>query len=119
MKYFYKFKFYINARHSVVFNDVESHIHPHTWETVVHLEVKQSSFLNFTKFESVLERYFDEYEDRYLNELEYFKKVNPTAESLGKKIFNDITTLLNNYNLDLCRIEISENPTRTYMIEKE
>lgn len=118
MKYYYKFKFYINARHSVVFNEVQSHMHPHTWETVINLEVKQSSFINFTQFENILEKYFDEYEDRYLNDLEYFKNMNPTMENLGKKIYTDITILLKNYNLDLSKIEISENPTRTYIIEK-
>lgn len=118
MKYFYKFKFYINARHSVTFNDIKSHIHPHTWETVIHLEVKQSSFINFTQFENILEKYFDAYENRYLNDLDYFKDINPTMESLGQKIFSDITKLLRNYNLDICKIEISENPTRTYIIEK-
>lgn len=32
----YKFKFYINARHSVNFDGNQSDIHPHTWETVIY-----------------------------------------------------------------------------------
>lgn len=55
MRNFYKFKFYINARHSVEFNNVRSNIHPHTWETVVHIEVNSEDFINFTAFEKVLE----------------------------------------------------------------
>ena len=70
----YKFKFYINARHSVNFDGNQSDIHPHTWETVIYIGVKSQSYINFTKMEKVLETYFHQYEGRYLNDLKCFKE---------------------------------------------
>ncbi|MEG0297402.1 MAG: 6-carboxytetrahydropterin synthase [Clostridium sp.] len=113
----YKFKFYINARHSVNFTGVQSNIHPHTWEVVLYINVNQNEFINFTKIEKEFESYFNMYEGKYLNQLECFTKVQPTMENIAVKIFNDLEKLSNS-NLDIDRIEVSENPTRTYIIQK-
>ena len=117
MNNYYKFKFYINAKHSVSFNGRESNIHPHTWETVVYIKVNSTNTINFTEFEELLEKYFDNYEGKYFNDLEFFRNINPTMENIGKKIFNDLGLLLSRRDLELWKVEISENPTRTYIIE--
>lgn len=117
MRNFYKFKFYINARHSVEFNNIRSNIHPHTWETVVHIEVNSEDFINFTSFEKVLEKYFDKYEGKYFNDIPHFQDINPTMENIGKKVFIDLEEMLSKSDLRLVRLEISENPTRTYIID--
>lgn len=118
MKNYYKFKVYINAMHSVNFNDKKSNVHSHMWETAVYIDAKESNFINFTKFENILESYFEYYEGKYLNELDKFKEIDPTMEEIGKAIYEDLFKLLKHYNLGLRRIEISENPTRTYIIEE-
>lgn len=118
MEHLYKFKFYINARHSVSFDGVKSEIHPHTWETVIFIKVKSNNFINFTKIEKYFEKYFDQFEGKYLNDLEYFNGVQPTMENIGKRIFSDINGSLNSNRLILSQLEISENPTRTYIIKQ-
>tara|TARA_B100000965_G_C19228478_1_gene599057 strand:+ start:213 stop:572 length:360 start_codon:yes stop_codon:yes gene_type:complete len=119
VKTYYRFKFYINARHSVTFNGKSSNIHPHTWEVVVSFGSEISETINFSEFEGKLEEYFDHYEGMFLNELEAFASINPTMENIGKIFYSDIKELLDIENLYLKRIEISENPTRTYIIEAE
>lgn len=112
----YKFKFYINARHSVNFSGIQSNIHPHTWEVVTYINVNPEEFINFTEIEEKFEEYLDMYEGKYLNDLEYFKEVEPTMENIAVKIFNDLDDASDSYVVN--RIEVSENPTRTYIIEK-
>lgn len=119
MKNYYRFKFYINAKHSVNFGDTVSPIHPHTWETVIYLKVKETAFINFTKFEKELEKYFETYEGQYLNTLEAFKEHHPTMEYIGLVFYHDLLALLKGEDISLHRIEISENPTRTYIIEDD
>lgn len=119
MKTYYKFKFYINAKHSVNFGTGTSPIHPHTWETVIYLKVKDTDFINFTNFENILEKYFEAYEGKYLNDLDAFKINNPTMEHIGRIFYDDLLALLKGENIILYRIEISENPTRTYIIEDD
>ena len=118
MKHYYKFKVYINAMHSVHFDGKKSNVHSHMWETAIYVNVKESDFVNFTKFENILEAYFECYEGKYLNDIEKFKGVDPTMEEIGKNIYEDLLELLKEHGLDLKKIEISENPTRTYIIEK-
>lgn len=119
MKTCYKFKFYLNAKHSVTFNGKASNIHPHTWEVAVLFSSEHSDTVNFTMFENELKKYFLNYEGKYLNGQEYFKDVNPTMENIGKVLYNDVKKLVNDKNLYFKMLEISENPTRTYIIEEE
>lgn len=118
MKTYYKFKFYLNAKHSVTFNGKPSNIHPHTWEIVVLFGSEESDTVNFTNFERELEKYFLNYENKYLNEHESFKDINPTMENIGKILYTNTKTLINDRNLYFKKLEISENPTRTYIIEE-
>lgn len=118
MKTYYKFKFYLNARHSVAFNETASNVHPHTWEVVVIFSSQESDTINFTTFENELEKYFLNFEGKYLNEHISFKGINPTMENIGKVLYSDIKKLINGKTLVFRTMEISENPTRTYIIEE-
>lgn len=119
MRTYYRFKFYLNARHSVNFEDRSSNIHPHTWEVVVSFGSGGAGIVNFTMFEDVLEGYFLNYEGLYLNEHLSFKNINPTMENIGKVLYRDIRGIVNDRGLYFKSLEISENPTRTYIIEEE
>lgn len=117
MNTYYRFKFYLNARHSVMFSGKYSNIHPHTWEVVVSFGSDAADTVNFTEFEKELEKYFLNYEGRYLNELKAFEGINPTMENIGKRLYVDIKDIFDGKSLNFKRVEISENPTRTYIIE--
>lgn len=95
-------------------NQIFIHIHGR----LSYIGVKSQSYINFTKMEKVLETYFHQYEGRYLNDLKCFKESIPTMENIGRKIFVDISNVLDSNNLILNSLEISENPTRTYIIKK-
>lgn len=119
MKTYYRFKFYLNARHSVKFEGNVSAIHPHTWEIAILFRSKQEETVSFSSFEKELEIYFLQFEGKFLNELIIFKGITPTMENIGKILFEDIKKLVNNRDLEFKTFEISENPTRTYMIEDD
>lgn len=119
MKTYYRFKFYISARHSVNFDGKESGIHPHTWEVAVSFGSDVSNTINFTEFEKELEGYLQNYEGKYLNEHKSFAGINPTMENIGKVLYADIKKMIDYNNQDFKKLEISENPTRTYIIESE
>ncbi|MGL5066423.1 MAG: 6-carboxytetrahydropterin synthase [Sarcina sp.] len=116
IKFKYKFKFYVNAKHSVTINSKKSSIHPHTWEIVTFLAVSKNEIINFSEFENNLKNYFLAFEGKYLNELTSFKNVEPTMEHMACIFFNEITELIESKDFNLDTIEISENPTRTYIV---
>lgn len=119
MKYCYEFRLYINAKHSVEINGTRSPMHPHTWEIKLNIKVDQNDFINFKSFETELEKYLKIYDGQYLNDMEILKGKNPTVETLGKTLYEGLSSLFSKGHLDLVRMEISENPTRAYIIEKE
>lgn len=119
MKTYYRFKFYLNARHSVLFGEKTSNIHPHTWEVAVLFGSGETDIVNFTMFENILEEYFLGFEGKYLNEHPSFKNINPTMENIGRILYSDIKKIINERSLYFKTLEISENPTRTYIIEAE
>lgn len=117
MENLYKFKFYVNARHSVAFDNGQSNIHPHTWEIVIYVKGITETFINFTEFEKMIENHIERYEGQYLNEMEIFGGENPTMEHIGASLNTHLSLLMKKENLQLERLEISENPTRTYIMK--
>ncbi|MGL4450042.1 MAG: 6-carboxytetrahydropterin synthase [Sarcina sp.] len=116
IKFKYKFKFYVNAKHSITINSKKSNIHPHTWEIVTYLGVKKNEIINFSEFENNLKNYFAAFEGQYLNYLKSFENIEPTMEHMAIIFFNEITELIASKDFTLETIEISENPTRTYIV---
>ena len=47
---------------------------------------------------------------QYLNEIEPFDVLNPTAENIAKYLFDEIAVLINNQNVKLKEITIWETP---------
>ena len=119
VKTYYRFKFYLNALHSVKFAGKVSAIHPHTWEISILFRSRQEETVNFSSFETELESYFLKFEGKFLNELVVFKGIIPTMENIGKILFEDVKKLINDRDLDFKTFEISENPARTYIIEDD
>lgn len=96
MKYKYKFKFYLNRRYYVYTNDNNQEFWAHTWELVIYIENLLEEIIIFGELEKTIKDYLLKFEG---------------------KIFNDIDELKKK-NILLLKIELSENPTRTFIIEE-
>lgn len=112
----YRFKFYLNARHSVNVNNLDPNIHPHTWEIVLNIIKSDEGYLNFAKIEDEIKQFLSKYEGKYLNQLPPFDRELPLMENIGEVFNNYIVKILINKGWELSRLEISENPTRTYIL---
>lgn len=81
-------------------------LHGHNWkvEAVIeksHLD-KSGLALDFHEIKDILQETLQELDHKYLNELAYFKKANPTSENLAKYIYGKISLLLNK---NICRLK--------------
>lgn len=112
----YRFKFYLNARHSVNANDFNQNIHPHTWEIVVNIRKSNEGFINFAKIEDEIKQFLYKYEGQNLNQIPPFDKNLPLMENIGEIFNRYIVKILFDKGWELSRLEISENPTRTYIL---
>ena len=118
MKYSeYKFKFYLNASHSIYINNKLGQKHPHTWEITMDLIKIVDGFVQFNDVEYAIEKLLSAYQDKYINEVPPFDTLNPTLENICLHFKDSIDELLKNMGWLLLKIEISETPTRSYMID--
>lgn len=115
----YRFKFYLNASHSIIINGKQGEVHPHTWEMVLDILVQRDEFLQFNTFEKVAEEFFCTYQDSTLNEKKPFDAIVPTLENIVDYFGDELRKKMRETGGELIRIEGSETPTRSYVVSYE
>lgn len=113
----YKFKFYLNASHSIYINGVLGQSHPHTWEFTLDVLKVWEDFVQFNDVELAIEDLLSKYQNNYINEIEPFIKMNPTLENICEHFKERLKKLLMDIGWILMIIEISETPSRSYIID--
>lgn len=113
----YRFKFYLNASHSIYLNGVLGQEHPHTWEITLNTVKLKDNFIIFNDIEKSIEKYLGKYQDSYINKIEPFITINPTLENICEYFKDEFQNLLLESGWLLLSIEISETPTRSYIID--
>ena len=112
----YRFKFYLNASHAIYIDGSLGERHPHTWEIALAVLKFRESFVAFGSLEKKIEQFMSMYQDGFLNSVEPFDRINPTLENCCEYFKDKLKELLNGEGWLLLKIEMSETPTRTYVI---
>lgn len=112
----YRFKFYLNASHSIIINGIQGQVHPHTWEITLDILVARKSFTEFNFYEKVLTDFFAGYQNQTINDIPPFNAVMPTLEAMVEYFGSEIRELLRGMGCELMKIEGSETPTRSYIV---
>lgn len=115
----YKFKFYLNANHYIIIDGKEGQIHPHTWEFMITIMRDSQTFVQFDEFEKEIDKYFNKYQNRVINEISPFDVKIPTLENMSDYFIQDIRDIVKNLGGELVKMESSETPTRSYIISFE
>lgn len=113
----YKFKFYLNASHSIYINGNLGQSHPHTWEISLNVLKVKEKFIQFHEVEKAIEAYLDKYQNTFINNIEPFNEINPTLENICEYFKGTLRDLLKKKGWVLMTIEISETPSRSYIID--
>lgn len=112
----YKFKFYLNASHSIFIGGAFGERHPHTWEISIQILKMREDFIAFNYLEKEIEAFLEKYQDKNLNDVVPFNTINPTLENICTYFKDKFRELLNREGWLLMLIEIGETPTRSYVI---
>lgn len=117
MKYSqYKYNFYLNASHSIYIDGKRGERHPHTWEISLYIVNYKDNFVMFNRVEELIEDYLSQYQEKYINECPIFKTINPTLENIAHCFMEELQKILNPINWVIFTMEISETPSRAYII---
>jgi len=91
-------------------------LHGHNWKVEVKLGSKKldkaGMVMDFKILKSKLNIILDELDHKYLNNVAYFKKVNPTSENIAKYIYDKLVVL--NLKPSTVTVWESENSCATY-----
>ena len=92
-----------------------SRLHGHNWivEAVVRGEKLDSlgMLIDFKILKAELKKVLDEFDHRYLNELETFTAENPTAENISRQIFRKLATSeIFSASTKLFAVKVQETP---------
>lgn len=112
----YKYNFYLNASHAIYINGKRGERHPHTWEISLYIVNNKDTFMIFNDVEKLIEEYLGQYQEKYLNECDPFGSMNPTLENIAQCFMDELQKKLNTLNWVICTMEISETPSRSYII---
>lgn len=90
-------------------------LHGHNWEVIAIVRGEKldelGMLIDFKILKSELKKVLDEFDHRFLNELEPFATENPTAENLARQIFNQLAaTEIFNGTTKLYGIKVCESP---------
>lgn len=87
-------------------------LHGHNWKVEAYLKSETLDKLgmveDFKKFKKHLKVIMDSMDHTYINELEYFKTVNPTSENMAKYIYD---RLAENYGSKVDKVVVWETDT--------
>ncbi|HOK05376.1 MAG TPA: 6-carboxytetrahydropterin synthase QueD [Victivallales bacterium] len=94
-----------------------SKLHGHNWQVKVIVQAKKLDeigiALDFRKLKKTLDEVVSSLDHSNLNELPQFNNVNPTSEVLAKFIYREISNIINDDNLKVSRVSISESTDST------
>lgn len=115
----YRLKYYLHASHAIRWEKGEGQAHGHSWEIILEFQAMDQEMIVFDQVEQALENEFDQYANRFLNELPQFEQLNPTIEHLAAFFFEQVASVLEYFNARLERLELGESPTRFYCITRK
>ena len=94
-------------------------IHGHTWKVQVFFKGadlgKTGMLFDFKEAKMILKEILKDFDHKNLNEIRFFKKDNPTAENIAKRIYNEYKEKLVGAHRDAPMAEI----TKTTVWESE
>ena len=113
----YRFIFFLNIRHSFYSEGELGRKHSHTWELEVTMHPRGNALVKFRDVEQVALSYLERFQDKYLNTIMPFHRMNPSIENFLDNIIDELNVRMVENEWDMLQVKISENPTRSYMID--
>ena len=113
----YKYKFKFNASHYLNLENPET-VHAHTFHIVLYIENRKHIFVSYYEIENYIAFVLSYYRGKCLNEVQPFDEIIPSLENICQVVYDEIDTYCKKRELDLVKIEISDNSISWYALEE-
>ncbi|MBM3253572.1 MAG: 6-carboxytetrahydropterin synthase QueD [Candidatus Omnitrophica bacterium] len=88
-------------------------LHGHNWKVEVCVSGrtldKCGMVIDFKELKDKLNRILCEFDHSFLNEISYFKKINPTSENIAEYIYKKLDKQISNKNLKVKKVSVWES----------
>ena len=88
-------------------------LHGHNWKVEVtvsgEIDTESGMVIDFGILKKELEKVLARLDHSYLNDIDYFKKVNPTSENTAVYIFEKLKKSLSRHNVKVKKVTVWEN----------
>ncbi len=95
-------------------------LHGHNWKIEVYIRGKDLGddglLVDFTVIKNKSKEIIEELDHRFLNDLEYFQKENPSSENIARYIYESLEKVINDDRIRVSRVTAweSDNACATY-----
>jgi 6-pyruvoyltetrahydropterin/6-carboxytetrahydropterin synthase len=96
-------------------------LHGHNWRVDVYVTGetlgKEGMLIDFSLLKKATEKVLEDLDHKFLNELAYFKTINPSSENIARHIYESLGRDLNHKNVRVSKVTAWESETAcaTYM----
>ena len=112
MDRYVKLEYRFNASHSISGARGNEHVHTFTLTAIAgYADDKKEQ-----ETDKVLRAFVKGFENRYLNELEYFEGAYPSIEEMGDRFYETLHDELMSKGIELMSVEISDSPMTSYSV---
>ncbi len=98
-------------------------LHGHNWKVGVEVSKeildRQQMVIDFVKLKKIVNKIIKNIDHKYLNQINYFKLNQPTAENIAKYICDNLKILLRKYNIKKIKIIVWETSVQYASYEEE
>lgn len=113
----YKFNYKLIASHCFQYEKNPSPVHAHTFEITLYI-AQRRNFAKFRDMEEIISKILGLYSGKLLNKISPFDEIEPTLENIGNVFYQLLHKELAQNSFTLATLEISEDPTRTIIVNK-
>ncbi len=114
----YKWQFHFNAMHNIT-PERESGKHTHSFLVILWMEVTELNLDKQNSCERELKNYLEQYNGKYLNELEPFQGKIPTVEVICETLYHDTERIAEAHGMEQIQIEVGDSPVALFALGKK
>ncbi len=108
------YKDYISCAHKLKdYQGKCENLHGHNWKIEIFIQGEKLNelglLIDFNDVKRVFGEIKDKLDHKYLNELVFFKNLNPSCENLAKFIFIELKKRLEKFNVNLKKVTVWES----------
>lgn len=110
-----RWRFHFNAMHNMTPENMEGR-HAHSFLVIICVEFVYRDNNRQNACEKAVKEYLEQYNGKYLNELECFRSELPGIEKICEVIYKDTKSIAEAYGLHQVQVEVGDSPIAMFSL---